>query len=178
MRIAGLVVLVVGCGGHGTPLADAPPDVATTSCTAASGTAAIQVAGASLQRFDAGEIVGGLVTGVDGAPVSLIFVFTNAERISPCCGSVPTDTTCCNVDVITARIDALAGPDVIGTHDVTFYRSIDPSIAAAGTLTISQYVDPLMAPPAPGRIAGSVTGPQLSGTFDNGFCSDMLGETI
>ncbi len=176
MRIAGLVVLV-GCGGHGAPLVDAPPDVPTTSCTAASGTASVQVAGARLERFDAGEYVGGLVTGADG-PVSLVFVFTNAERISPCCGSVPIDATCCSVDVITARIDAFAGPDVIGTHDVTFYRSIDPSIAAAGMLTISQYVDPFMAPPDPGRISGSVTGPQLSGTFDNGFCSDMMGETI
>jgi hypothetical protein len=189
MRMLILSLGLVACNEHGKSpaLGDASTiDVNTQSCTAAAGTANVQVMGtapAQFVRLDAGGLwLTGPVTGVAGAPMQFTLLYTNTDPLDSnaagCCAS--SDASCCKVAGLVLQTEAIPDGGEVGDHPATVKSFTDPSFSISGTLTITKFAHPFEM--APGRIAGSVSAiantRTVSGSFDNSFCQILLSATI
>ncbi len=184
MRALLVVLALAGCDEHGKSPAhvDGGPttDANLMSCTSLAGTADVAVGTARFSRLDAGGVLlGGGGVAANGIPMSLDMLVTNAPALSAgdvsCCRS--SDTTCCHSDGLVVHVDMLPAGGELGAHAATFKRATTPAFTAAGSVTITQFVQPFDQPP--GRIAGSLAGDSgISGTFDNAFCEIMLSVPI
>jgi hypothetical protein len=174
-------LLLVGCAHQsGHPAPDADP----SACTSAGGTANLVVRAVGPAKvydrlFAGGTELGGPVNGATGIPFQLRLVFANDSPIEPstavCCGT--PDSSCCGIDAVTAQVDSLPGGGELGAHTATVSGM---TFSAMGTLTITDWIQPLDMPP--GHVAGSLSvttnSVTIDGTFDNSFCAGMVGVTI
>lgn len=175
MRVS-VALFLVGCGQQSHHEPDAPPWL--SACSSAGGTANVVLQmNAPEKVYDrayAGGIIEMGVNGVSGFPFSLRLTFTNQSPVPVCCGTPdPPDHSCCS-DALLARVDFLVDGGELGDHAANVFDVL--GFSAPGTLTITEWNDPIDMPP--GHIAGSVSAltddVAISGTFDNVFCPDMI----
>lgn len=201
VRTPAFVVLglaIVGCGKDGphlvaadaqhfdgTPgLSDAPP----YECDAPMGSAQLAFtrggATATFGRVHAGGTwLVGPVAPVASAPMTLVLLFTDADAIpgttASCCASVGSG--CCPLTGLlgSSGMGLPSGAET-GDHALRFTSFQDPGVDLAGTVTITDFVQPFEH--APGHIAGTVSATagadHLTGSFDNAFCAALLTATI
>jgi hypothetical protein len=185
-----VLLLAVGCGAdhHGSPAVDAPPilpDADLNFCDAAVDSAHVTVIDAgtttTYARIHAGALIlSGPVAPVNGIPMTIQLMFTDADHISTNDGfdCIAPDYAGCPLTGALARTEAIPYGAELGTHPVTFDSLTHAGLDAHGTVTIDAIIRPIDA--APGNIRGSVTttsgADSVSGTFENNFC--LLSATI
>jgi hypothetical protein len=198
VRILLAVVGLLGCGQSGPHLVaadaqhfDVNPvivDAGPYECDAPQGSATITFvrAGATttFSRVHAGGTwLVGPVAPVNGAPMTLELLFTDADQIpgatAGCCAT--TGSGCCPLTgVLASSGTALAAGSELGGHELTFTSFQDPAFSTTGTVTITSFVHPFEQ--APGHIAGTVSvtagADSVAGSFDNAFCAALLTATI
>jgi hypothetical protein len=198
-----LLVIASGCGADeiippasdgrtsdAPPVIDAAPGPdAATACSSPTGTASVATTGTGsgnqqYARLYAGALwlIGPVAPPAHGAAsMTVTLLFTDQPMLDQSeLVNCEVDDPSCTFDTLVGTTAELADGTEVGTHSVTFRRTIGPGFEVPATITITDFADPFTA--EPGRVAGSIAaddaGRTITGTFDHTFCPAFLSATI